>query len=717
MTLKIHNILPAVSVTLTVATLGLTYFVRRWSVSTFSLMLVLGTSLLPSFFYFSALRNRDIESLQSNFRMGTSGELLTVLSVYLFSVLYARTTPLAEIKKSAVPLLFIGTGIAISLNEIFFDPDLVRILVIPQTRSVLLINNPTLNTISFLLIGILLFSFFQLSKTYVTATGLDRWHLKYPMIGVFLWSLSLIIVHANQIAGNGFDRSFLLFVHVGLLLMDSFFLYAFLIQKAQEVTLALSRNTINRSLLLLLGGVALVGFGGLGSSLESLGPVWSKVSSSLMVFLGIAAFTVVFASDRLRRELEGFLGLHFYSNRYDYRTAWTSLTQALTDSADIKDLVPTLMEQTREITQSQFLSYSQILDSSRPSISLQETVGWTPSKKSRTIPLDPDINSFLTRGIPLHSSDPELTPKNEIWPMIFKELNANWILPLVLKGRLFGLLGLDTKSSGGKDLFEERLFLQTLALQWVNLLAGATRSREMAWNREADLLSGLRASTFHDLKNAGVALKLLLHNAHRNIDSPDFQKELLYCLQNISQQIDGSMETILSPFRQEYTRISSYRPEELVKTLARALNWTKTEGFSLILDFEEIPEVQGNPKALETTLRNLLINAREAMENKGEIRVKVRPDAAHFILSVSDNGPGMSREFLENHLFRPFQTTKKKGTGLGLFSSKLLIEQSGGTIQVNSKEGEGSEFLISLPMKFHEVSKVSVKISDTSFNF
>jgi signal transduction histidine kinase len=87
------------------------------------------------------------------------------------------------------------------------------------------------------------------------------------------------------------------------------------------------------------------------------------------------------------------------------------------------------------------------------------------------------------------------------------------------------------------------------------------------------------------------------------------------------------------------------------------------------------------------------------MEGRGLIKIGTQKLSEETItVTIQDNGPGMSQDFMENHLFRPFQTTKKKGSGLGLFSSKLLIEQSGGQIQVNSKEGIGTKFIITLPV-------------------
>jgi signal transduction histidine kinase len=66
---------------------------------------------------------------------------------------------------------------------------------------------------------------------------------------------------------------------------------------------------------------------------------------------------------------------------------------------------------------------------------------------------------------------------------------------------------------------------------------------------------------------------------------------------------------------------------------------------------------------------------------------------------VKDNGCGMSREFMDQSLFRPFRTTKAKGTGIGLFQSKMIVEAHNGRIEVDSQEGEGSTFRVLLPVK------------------
>jgi signal transduction histidine kinase len=656
------------------------------------------SALLPVLGTFAIFIPQTLISLGHNFQFWLIGEVLSAVGLILFSLGFLRQTPWQEIKNQKFLLGLISAGILFALVEIIRDPGLIKILLLPGP-SVLFLSSPELNTLSFFLMGVLLFGLFQMARTYVSAAGLEQWNIKYPMIGVFLWVLSIFLVHANQVMAGGFERSFLYLEDLGLFSMDILFLYSLLIQRAKDVSLQISRNAINRSLLLLMAGGGLIILGGLSSTLKEFCPIWSRLSSSLMIFLGMAAVLVVFTSERLRRELENFLGVHFYSSRYDYRAAWMTMTKALSESKELRDLIPTLMERTQEISFADSIIYCHIGDGTPQSLTIRQSLGCKHPEKINNGFLDPDLVPVLLPGTPIHKRDSFPSEKEDLISGLFNALHANWILPLVFRNKIIGILGMSIKSTGNKGLPEDRLFLQALSVQWVSLLVNATLSREMAWTWESDLLSGLRAFTFHDLKNAGIALKLILHNARENMTSPEFQEELLQNLQSISQQIDQSMDQFLYPFRQEYTRQTSFDANTLIQKTLKGLSSETFPELKTEMHFQDIPPVSGNARAFETTVRNLLINAREAMDGKGLIRITTQIlEKGKVTISILDNGPGMSQDFIDNNLFRPFQTTKKKGSGLGLFSSKLLIEQSGGQIQVNSTEGVGTEFLITLPL-------------------
>lgn len=695
--MKIHDLFPLLTIVLTIATMIVAYIAPRRKSSSAFLLLAPLSALLPVLASFFIFVPQTLLSLDRNFQFWLTGELLSCLGLIVFSLGFSRMDPWKEIREQKILLGFISSAILFSIIVILENPDLIKILLLPGP-SVLLINSPELTILAFFIMGMLLMTLFQMSRTYISAAGLERWNIKYPMIGLFLWILSIFLVHTNQVLSGGFDRSFLYLEDLGLFSMDFLFLYSLLVQQVKDVSLQVSRNAINRSLLLLLAGGGLIFLGGLSSTLKEFGPVWSRLSSSLMIFLGLAALLVLFSSERLRRELEHFLGVHFYSSRYDYRAAWMTLTKILSESKDLRDLMPTLMERTREISFADSIVYCHVGEGNPQTISVRQSLGCTRLGTLDNAFLDPSLLPIFLSGAPVHQKDPFPPEKSEIISSLFDALCANWVLPLVFRNKIIGLLGMNIKNTGSKGLSEDRLFLQALSVQWVSLLVNATLSREMAWTWESDLLSGLRAFTFHDLKNAGIALKLILHNARENITFPDFQEELLQNLQSISQQIDQSMEQFLYPFRQEYTRQTSFDANSLIKNTLKGLSSEKFPELKTELSFQDIPLVSGNARAFETTVRNLLINAREAMQGKGLIRIATRNlDGNKVLVTVSDNGPGMSQDFMDNHLFRPFQTTKKKGSGLGLFSSKLLIEQSGGQIQVNSKEGVGTEFIITLP--------------------
>ena len=100
---------------------------------------------------------------------------------------------------------------------------------------------------------------------------------------------------------------------------------------------------------------------------------------------------------------------------------------------------------------------------------------------------------------------------------------------------------------------------------------------------------------------------------------------------------------------------------------------------------------------MKKVVTNLLLNAAEAMAVRGEIRLSTAEADGRVVLTVSDDGCGMSREFIEEQLFKPFSTTKSGGFGIGLYQVKGIVEAHGGRIDVESGVGRGSSFRVLLP--------------------
>jgi len=108
--------------------------------------------------------------------------------------------------------------------------------------------------------------------------------------------------------------------------------------------------------------------------------------------------------------------------------------------------------------------------------------------------------------------------------------------------------------------------------------------------------------------------------------------------------------------------------------------------------------ILGDPDQLKQVFLNLLQNAVDAMNGTGRIRIALQPVGLRAEVEIRDNGPGISPEMAEK-IFDPFFTTKSEGTGLGLAITKNIIHEHGGEISVRSEKGEGTCFLIGLPLE------------------
>jgi signal transduction histidine kinase len=189
----------------------------------------------------------------------------------------------------------------------------------------------------------------------------------------------------------------------------------------------------------------------------------------------------------------------------------------------------------------------------------------------------------------------------------------------------------------------------------------------------------------------------MLQNLPVHFDDPAFRKDALR----------GIGETV-NRINQLVGRVGILRHKLELNPVEFDFNLLVTEaleslndigGVEVVKELHPLPDLRADREQLQSVVTNLLLNARDAIGSKGQVTVRTDHLDGWATLLVGDNGCGMSPGFLKDSLFRPFQTTKKKGLGIGMFQSKMIVEAHQGNIQVKSELGVGTTFRIMLPLK------------------
>ena len=181
-----------------------------------------------------------------------------------------------------------------------------------------------------------------------------------------------------------------------------------------------------------------------------------------------------------------------------------------------------------------------------------------------------------------------------------------------------------------------------------------------------------------------------------HFDDPEFREDALRGISTIVKRINhliGRLGVLrnkldLKPVESDLN--------EVVGEALKSLNWVGE--VELVKELHPVPKISADTERLQSVVINLLLNAREAAGNGGQVRIQTGQRDGHAFLTVADNGCGMSPAFIRDSLYRPFHSTKKEGLGVGLFQSRMIIEAHKGSIQVESEPGKGTTFLVTLPL-------------------
>jgi putative PEP-CTERM system histidine kinase len=266
---------------------------------------------------------------------------------------------------------------------------------------------------------------------------------------------------------------------------------------------------------------------------------------------------------------------------------------------------------------------------------------------------------------------------------------------LVGRGEVFGLIILGDRVAGAAFTAQDFDMLKCVGDHATASLLNVQLSRRLLQAKEFEAFQTMAAFFVHDLKNAASTLNLMLQNLPVHFDDPAFRAD---ALRGVSKTVDHINDLIgrLTLLRHEL-RIQP-ADADLNEVVTKAIAGLDSGSSPLVRDLSPIPSISLDREQIIKVVTNLVLNAQESSGGVGEVRVATKSGPGWAVIEVADQGEGMSAEFVERSLFRPFQTTKKKGLGIGMFQSKMIVEAHSGRIAVTSAPGKGTTFQVFLPL-------------------
>jgi putative PEP-CTERM system histidine kinase len=549
----------------------------------------------------------------------------------------------------------------------------------------------------FLLLGAVVV-LMNLEQTFRSAVGMARWRIKFVVLGAAAIFGVRIYTRSQVLLYSGHELALLQVESAGMLLGGILILFGSWRRGFRAIDLYPSRAVLQSSITVLLVGAYLVTVGILGQIANYLGISFSFRLAALVILVGLVGVALVLFSGKARHRLGQVVSRHLRRPQYDFRAIWSQFTEATAGANDpvaLSAAVARMISETFHV-----LSVSiWLLDEENGQLVLgASTAGSEGQTREEKLPTpEPALLQSLTGPVDLDAaSDGRVRELAAFGRKRFREGGHQVCVPLRARGRCRGIAILSDRVRGNPYTSEEFDLLACLADQIAARLMNFQAASELIARKELETLQTVTAFFVHDLKNATSTLRLMLANLPVHFNDPSFREDAMRGIRGTIARIEELISRAGS-LRAEF----ELKPTEcdlnaLVAESLRAVNG-KAE-LEWISNLHPLPPVVADRERIQSVITNLLLNASEA---NGTSRITVETEQLEewASLEVADNGCGMSAAFVKESLFRPFRTTKKKGMGIGMFQSKMIVEAHRGKMLVKTEPGVGTTFRVLLPIE------------------
>jgi len=536
----------------------------------------------------------------------------------------------------------------------------------------------------------------NLESTLRSADPARRGKIKFLLLGIGSILVFQLYTHSQFLLFPRLEQDFSAVQSSILFIACLLVTFSLVRHQLMDVDVFVSRDFVYHSFTVGAVGVYLLVVGLAGQAIKSVGGIPTLYLKSLFVFLTVLFLVAVLLSNSIQRRVKIYIERNFYRHRYNYHEEWLALTDKLSSKLEVQDLLPAIAAtflQTLWIERTRLWLYD---DREKEFHALQASGDETGSP----IRWEPELlDALRERDYPVHIDEWKDLPEGAgigAGPMeALRAMGISILSPMLVKNRFVGILGLSGTLSKYPLDREDYDLVKTVSKQAASSFLNARLSRDLVQAKEMETFHAFSAFVIHDLKNFVSMLSLVVHNAKGNFEDPEFRAD---ALQNISQTADkmkrmmDRLAVLSRPLELERTRTDL---NDVARGALSELNGAL--GSKVAAEFGPIPALAIDPAQMKKVVTNLLLNAAEATGAKGSIRLSTAQSDGWVVLTVSDDGCGMTREFIEGSLFKPFSTTKSGGFGIGLYQVKGIVEAHGGRIEVESAVGRGSSFRVLLP--------------------
>jgi putative PEP-CTERM system histidine kinase len=546
-----------------------------------------------------------------------------------------------------------------------------------------------------LLIAVLILM--NLEKTFRSAVGTMQWRIKFVVIGLGVVFAARIYTLSQALL---FSTDALVFIDVdtvALLIGCALFVVAFVRSGFGEIDVYPSQAVLRTSLTFLLAGGYLFVVGVLAELVALRGKAAALPLQAFVVLLAFALLAILLLSNRLRQRIRSFVSRHFQRPQYDFRQIWTRVTQSMSNVFDQSALCTAgvkLIAETFSV-----LSVSIWLLDDQDRLAFAASTSRTEPEANEVIPKRDE--NF--RGICNFSQPFDLEKAKGDYAENLRQISLSQFrtggnrvcAPLWAGNCCIGVAILADRVGGMPYTVEELDLLKCIGDQIAVGLLNLRLTEEITRGKELEAFQAMSAFCVHDLKNAASTLSLTLENLPVHFDDPRFRQDVLCGIGQTADRINELISRLTSLRRLEL-KLTEVDLNSVVDDALRALNGTAN--IKIVKQLPSQPKLRVDREQFGSVITNLLLNARDAVGPEGEVRIETAQTENWAVVSIADNGCGMSPAFVKSSLFRPFQSTKKNGLGIGMFQSKMIVEAHRGRILVESEPAVGTTFRVMLPL-------------------